>query len=116
MNTEFGNSSGKYDTVVYSKLDLDDPTVPLVYYTSSTTDIAPVEEADDLLNLLKTDYSDLDENKKANWTSMSGIKTTVGGLTKYLYILAVAYDANGVEKIEGTYGDGTPTVTKLYGI
>ena len=108
--TEFGDTTGKYYSVIYAKVDLGDPSIPLAYYTTATDETAPVANANAMLTLLKKDAQnkftdELTETAKQTWKDLSGVKTAVGGTTKYIYIFAKAKDANGIDTITAKFGE-----------
>lgn len=108
--TEFGDTEGKYYSVIYAKVDLGDPAIPLAYYTIASDETAPVANAQALLTLIKRDdqnklTDELTETAKQTWKDLSGVKTAVGGTTKYIYIFAKAKDANGIDTITAKFGE-----------
>ena len=108
--TEFGDTADKYYSVIYAKVDLGDPSIPLAYYTTATDETEPVANANAMLNLLKKDdqnklTDELTETAKQTWKDLSGVKTAVGGTTKYIYIFAKAKDANGIDTITAKFGE-----------
>ena len=109
-NIEFGDTANKYYSVIYAKVDLGDPAIPLAYYTTASDETVPVANANALLTLLKKDNQnnltdELTETAKQTWKDLSGVKTAVGGTTKYIYIFAKAKDANGIDTITAKFGE-----------
>ncbi len=99
-NVEFGASPDKYYSMLYAKIDLGDPEIPLVYYTTVNDNTAPVENEVGLANLLSVNNSDeLTESAKENWHDLTGVKTAIGGPAKAIYIFVKAKDANGISQI-----------------
>ena len=108
--TEFGDTTDKYYSVIYAKVDLGDPAIPLAYYTTASDETPPVADAQTLLTLLKKDdqnklKDELTDTAKQTWKDLSGVKTAVGGTKKYIYIFAKAKDANGINAITAKFGE-----------
>ena len=119
--TEFGATEGKYYSVLYSKIDLGDPKIPLVYYITTNEDSAPVANAEGLLGLIKTDaqgklLDELTDSAKQTWKDLTGIKTIIGGPeSNYVWIFVKAKDENGILEIFATLGESAlnPPVYKI---
>ena len=112
--TEFGDIEDKYYSVIYAKIDLGDPGIPLAYYTTATDETAPVANANAMLTLLKKDNQnkltdELTDTAKQTWKDLSGVKTAVGGTTKYIYIFTKANDANGISVLSAKFGNDSKT-------
>ncbi|MBO4640982.1 MAG: hypothetical protein J5710_14630 [Treponema sp.] len=119
--TEFGATEGKYYSVLYSKIDLGDPKIPLAYYITTNEDSAPVANAEGLLGLIKTDaqgklLDELTDSAKQTWKDLTGIKTIIGGPeSNYVWIFVKAKDENGILEIFATLGESAlnPPVYKI---
>ena len=115
-NVEFGASPAtdttpaRYYSMLYAKIDLGDPKIPLAYYMIAETEDSPVQDADALLTLIKKDENgkltdDLTDAAKQSWQDLSGVKTAIGGSTKYIYIFTKATDENGIKSIAPKFGE-----------
>lgn len=115
-NVEFGathateTTPARYYSMLYAKIDLGDPKIPLAYYMISETEDSPVQDADALLTLIKKDENgkltdDLTDAAKQSWQDLSGVKTAIGGSTKYIYIFTKATDENGIKSIAPKFGE-----------
>ena len=119
--TEFGATEGKYYSVLYSKIDLGDPKIPLAYYITTNENSAPVANAEGLLGLIKTDaqgklLDELTDSAKQTWKDLTGIKTIIGGPeSNYVWIFVKAKDENGILEIFATLGESAlnPPVYKI---
>ena len=116
QNIEYGNTAGKYSTVLYANVDLVVPEIPVAYYTTADDDTVPISRSDMTTLLKKVDQGsltdELTDEAKQIWKDLSGVKTAVGGTTKYIYIYVKAKDANGVTSIVSNivskFGEITP--------
>ena len=112
QNIEYGNTAGKYSTVLYANVDLVVPEIPVAYYTTADDDTVPISRSDMTTLLKKVDQGsltdELTDEAKQIWKDLSGVKTAVGGTTKYIYIYVKAKDANGVTSIVSKFGEITP--------
>ena len=97
QSVKYGNAEGKNSTILYANVDLNEPSIPAMYY--SEQNFASVTTAAALDNLFDS-QNKLQVADTAKWHDISNIAGALGGTTKELYILVKAKDANGIKEIE----------------
>lgn len=104
----FGSDVGKYSTVLYSKIDSQNPSIPVVYYSTDSKYDTYDEEA--LVALL-----DESEHIKAafasDWKELATLASNLGGDTDTLFVLVKGKDSNGISQIEAMFADDDTNVS-----
>ena len=108
QSLEYGNTAGKYSTVLYANVDLKEPSIPCLYY--STEDFSSVSTESDLDALF--DSTKLKPADTTKWKELSNLTDALGGDTKDVYILIKAKDANSIKEIKTIFGTDELTVFK----
>ena len=100
---EYGNAADKYSTVLYANVDLKEPSIPCLYY--STEDYSSLTSAVDLDALF--DSTKLKPADTTKWKELSNLTQALGGDTNYVYILVKARDANKIKEIKSVFAENT---------
>ena len=105
----FGTENNKYSTVLYSKIDLQEPTIPWVYYT--TGDCSGVTNLTDFID--SENINRPKDSASIKWKEFANLSGALGGSTEEIYVLVKAQDKNGINSITTTF-DNEVTVIKTY--
>lgn len=101
--------SANYKTVLYSKLDWKNPTIPVYAYSTSFT--SSQANFDALVNTLKSGNSITTDGSA--WKVVSTLDK-VGGSASTLYIFVKANDPNGIDSVAVKLAGTAEHVTKLF--
>ena len=94
------------ETVLNSKIDLKEPSIPCIYFTGEDYSSVTTETA---LNLL---FNSNNTNLPADltkWHDLTNIAEALGGSTEEIYILVKAKDENGIKSVSSTFAGNAVT-------
>ena len=96
-------SSETGETVLNTKIDLKEPSIPCIYYSGEDFSTVTTEAAlNELFNSSNTNIpADL-----TKWRDLTNIPEALGGSTKQIYILVKAKDENGIKSVDLFFGSG----------
>ncbi|MBQ5470585.1 MAG: hypothetical protein IIT58_01020, partial [Treponema sp.] len=103
----FGSEENLYSTVLYAKVDLKAPTIPIASYSTDTKyenytseQLAAIFDGEHI----KAQYS-------VDWKELSTLSEKIGGDTKALYVLVLGKDSNGIQELSCLFGDSSDNIT-----
>ena len=103
----FGSEEKLYSTVLYAKVDLKAPTIPIASYSTDTKyenytseQLAAIFDGEHI----KAQYS-------VDWKELSTLSEKIGGDTKALYVLVLGKDSNGIQELSCLFGDSSDNIT-----
>ena len=105
----FGTEDNKYSTVLYSKIDLQEPTIPWVYYTAG--DCSGITNLADFID--SENPNKPKDSETIKWKELANLSSAIGGETKDIYILVKAQDKNGIDSIKTTFDNELTAIKTL---